>query len=129
MQENLLSLDEVKSHFEHWRMTRSKQRERIPEYLWNEVKILIDHYPMQDITQALRINTSQIKDNLKIATKINFVEVQPETSPTLTSKQILSFQNNDRICSIEFHRVSGGILKINALPVASLPAIITQFME
>jgi hypothetical protein len=128
MPENLLSLDEVKSHFEHWRMTRSKQRERIPEYLWNEVKILIDHYPMQDITQALRINTSQIKDNLKISTKINFVEVQPETSSTLTGQQIVSFQNNNCVCSIEFHRVNGGILKINALPVASLTAIITQFM-
>lgn len=77
MQENLLSLEEVKSHFEHWRTTRSKQRERIPEYFWNEVKILIDNYFMQDITQALRINTSQIKDNLKIAKKINFVEARP----------------------------------------------------
>ena len=28
MQDNLLSLDEVKSHFEHWRATRTKQRER-----------------------------------------------------------------------------------------------------
>ena len=51
MQENSLSLDEVKSHFEHWRMTRSKQSERISEYLWSEVKILINYYPMKDITQ------------------------------------------------------------------------------
>jgi len=129
MQENSLSLDEVKSHFEHWRMTRSKQRERIPEYLWDEVKILIDHYSLQDITQALRINTGQIKDNLKIATKINFVEALLETSSSLTSQQIVSVQNNDCICSIEFHRANGGILKINAFPVASLPAIITQFMR
>jgi hypothetical protein len=38
MQDSLLSLDEVKSHFEHWRTTRTKRRERIPVYLWDYVK-------------------------------------------------------------------------------------------
>jgi hypothetical protein len=79
MQENLLSLDDVKTHFEHWRTTRIKQRERIPQYLWEEVKTLLDRYPLSEITTALRINTSQIKDNLKINTKINFAIAQIDT--------------------------------------------------
>lgn len=43
MQENLLSLDDVKTHFEHWRTIRTKQRERIPQSLWDEVKTLSDY--------------------------------------------------------------------------------------
>jgi hypothetical protein len=46
MQENLFSLDEIKSHFEHWRTTRAKQRERIPQcykpaHLNNDIRHLI----------------------------------------------------------------------------------------
>ena len=128
MEDSLLSLDEVKSHFEHWRATRTKQRERIPEYLWNHVKTLIERYSLMDITQALRINTGQIKDNIKINTNINFVEARIDKSSSQTRKPIVSFSNSERTCSIELHRTNGSILKINAFPVASLPAIISQFM-
>lgn len=126
--QNSLSLDEVKAHFEHWRATRTKQRERIPEYLWDHVKTLLDRYSLMDITQMLRINTSQIKDNIKTHPSIHFVEATIDKSSSLTSKSIASSQNSERTCSIELHRVNGGILKISALPVASLPAIINQFM-
>ena len=129
MQDNLLSLDVVKSHFEHWRATRTKQRERIPEYLWNHVKTLIDRYSLMDITQALRINTSQIKDNIKTNPSIHFVEAKINKSSSLTSKPIVSFSNSECTCSIELHRANGGILKIDAFPVTSLPAIINKFME
>lgn len=129
MQNNLLSLDEVKSYFEHWRTTRTKQRERIPNYLWDHVKTLIDRYSLMDITQALRINTGQIKDNIKTNPSIHFVEARINKSSSLTSKPIVSFSNSERTCSIELHRANGGILKIDAFPVTSLPAIINQFME
>ncbi len=33
-------LANVKSHFEHWRATRTK-RSKISEYLWRKVKLLI----------------------------------------------------------------------------------------
>ena len=44
MQRNPITLDKVKSHFDHWRATRTKTRERIPKSLWDEVKILIGRY-------------------------------------------------------------------------------------
>lgn len=128
MQDNLLSLDEVKSHFDHWRITRTKQRERIPEYLWNHVKTLIDRYSLMDITKTLRLNTSQIKDNIKINTNIHFVEAKIDKFSSLARKPIVSFSNSEHTCSIELHRINGGILKVNTLPVALLPAIINQFM-
>lgn len=59
MQENPLTLDEVKFHFDHWRAMRAKKRERIPKSLWDEVKILIGRYSLSDITETLSINTGQ----------------------------------------------------------------------
>lgn len=35
-----LTLDEVKNHFDTWRLTRTKQG-KIPKYLWDEVKTLV----------------------------------------------------------------------------------------
>jgi hypothetical protein len=61
MEHSSITLDEVKTHFEHWRATRTKLRERIPQYLWDEVKTIIDRYPLCDITKTLRINAYQIK--------------------------------------------------------------------
>lgn len=52
-----------------------------------------------------------------------------DTSSLLASKPITSYPHSESICSIELHRVNGGMLKISALPVTSLPAIINQFME
>ncbi len=101
MQNNLLSVDEVKSCFEHWRTTRTKQRERIPEYLWDHVKTLIDRYSLMDITQTLRINTSQIKDNIKINPSITSVEARSDKSSSLVSKKSVSFSNYECTCSIE----------------------------
>jgi len=122
----LLSLDDIKEHFEHWRATRTKMRERIPQYLWDEVKTILDRYPLADITKTLRINNYQIKDNLKINTKINFAEVRIDS---LNSSQYppLPFSSKET-CSIELYRPNGVILKINALPLVSIQKIISQFM-
>lgn len=129
MQQNLLSLDDVKSHFEHWRTTRTKLRERIPQYLWEEVKPLLDRYTLADITKTLRINTSQIKDNLKTLTNINFAEARMDVPGGLFNRSILSSANKNQTCSIELQRANGVLLRINALPIVSLHNIISQFME
>lgn len=130
MNQNQTSLDDVKSHFEHWRATRIKKRERIPEHLWDMVKTLIGQYSLSDITTALRINTSQIKDNIKIVSKINFVETQNESPELLLTKRpIMPFTDSEQVCSVELHRANGVVLKISSMPVVSLQNIITQFME
>ena len=126
MQQNTL-LDEVKSHFAHWRTTRTK-RGKIPGYLWDKVKPLVEHYPLAEITQALSVNTNQIKENINIDTSLHFVEAKTESLFDPPNQQIFSICADTQTCSIELHRADGGILKINTLPVSSLPAIITQFM-
>jgi hypothetical protein len=126
MQRTLLSLYEVKSHFQHWRATRIK-RSKIPVYLWELVKQLIGHYSLTIITKALNINSNQIRDNINLDDTINFVEVGPNIKP-LEPDQLSSAIDDARSCAIELHRTNGGILKISRLPVSSLSVIITQFM-
>lgn len=132
MQKDTTLLHEVKSHFEHWRATRTKKREKIPDYLWDKVKALIGQYSLLEITQALRINTGQMKDNLRssfISTKINFVEAKSESISPLSNKSFMSFPDNKLTCSIELHRTNGVVLKINSLPVITLQNVISQFLE
>ena len=127
MHQNTTSLEEVKSHFDHWRATRTK-REKIPDYLWDKVKPLIGFYSLTAITMALRINTNQMKDNLEIDTTINFIEVSTDTALSPPSQSPRLSISHVQTCSIELHRANGSILKRCALSTASLPAIITQFI-
>lgn len=122
------SLEEVKSHFDHWRTTRTK-RCKIPTNLWDKVKPLLGRYPLSAITNALSINTNQIRVNLEIdTTGINFIEVKTDSLATPTKQPITALCENTQTCSIELHRVNGVVLKVSAIPVTSLPSIITQFM-
>jgi hypothetical protein len=129
MQQNPLTLDEVKSHFDHWRTTRTKKRERIPMSLWEEVGMLIGYYSLSDITKTLSINTGQIKDNIKLETKIDFVEVKNKPLSIQHQQITTPFLDYKQICSIELSRVNGTTLKIGLLPIEALQKIISQFME
>ena len=128
MQKNSITLDEVKSHFDHWRATRTNKRERIPVFLWDEVKILIGRYSLTDITKILSINSGQIKDNIKVDTKINFVEVKTDSSSALSERSTTTFFGHQQMCSIEMSRANGVTLKVSLLPIESLQKIISQFM-
>jgi hypothetical protein len=120
-------LDDVKSHFDHWRATRNK-RCRIPESLWDKVKSLVEHYPLSAITNALSLNTNQIRENIKIDTAINFVEARQEVAPLTIRQPIISASADTQTCAIELHRTTGAVLKISACPISSLPIIISQFI-
>lgn len=120
-------LDDVKSHFDHWRATRTK-RGKIPDYLWDKVRALIGHYSLTDITETLSINSNQMRNNLNVGATFNFVEVSNSTKISPSIQPSISPADHTQTCSIELHHASGVILKINALPIPSLPTIITQFI-
>jgi hypothetical protein len=80
MQQYQSSLEEVKSHFDQWRATRTK-REKIPANLWDKVKPLIGRHSLTSITKALRINSNQMKDNLDMDAAINFVAANIVAAP------------------------------------------------
>lgn len=120
-----LSLDEVKQHFDHWRTTRIK-RGKIPEILWNEVKALIGRYPTNKIAQTLGVNAYQISTGINNKLKVTFVAARPAAVTPEVNK--IDQTSAVGTCSLEFHRPSGGILKITGMPLVSLPAFINQFM-
>src|SRR5665811_2114920 len=101
MQHDTTLLDDVKSHFAHWRTTRTK-RGKIPDYLWDKVKLLIGRYSLTVITQTLSLNTYQIRDHLDICDTVNFVEVNSHsaTLPSTNNQPIVAI-NHDKTCSIE----------------------------
>ena len=119
-----LTLEDVREHFEHWRNTRDKRR-KIPESLWDEVRMLIGHYPTGQITKALHLNSAQISAALNTRSDFNFVaahtEGQKPASPVNTV-------HDDGTCTIEVCHRNGGRLKITGLPILSVGSIISQFM-
>ena len=65
-------LDIVKQEFEHWRNSRPKIS-KIPIYLWEMVKPLMDEYPISMIIRSLGLSHSQLKQNV-IEQSVSFVE-------------------------------------------------------
>lgn len=131
MQEQANLLNDAKSHFDHWRTTRTK-RGKIPDYLWDKVKSLIGKYSLTTITEMLNINTNQLREHLDLGKEVNFVEVRTnrDSKPQAFSyHQTVAIDRHHKTCSIEIHRPTGGMLKIDDYPVESLDTIITQFMR
>jgi hypothetical protein len=119
-----LALDEVREHFEHWRNTRDKRR-KIPESLWDEVRMLADHYPAGQIAKALRLNSAQI--SAAVSTRSDFTFVAAHTEDQLSASAVETIIN-DETCTIEVCHRNGGRLKITGLPILSVGSIISQFM-
>jgi hypothetical protein len=59
-----LTLEAVKSRFDHWRSTRIK-RTKIPEHLWNDVKELSKTYGHSQISSSLGISYPKLCSHLE----------------------------------------------------------------
>jgi len=55
-----LTLEQVCSHFQNWRDTRTSRTERIPDDLLAEAKSLLDRYPQSDILRELGLNRQRL---------------------------------------------------------------------
>jgi hypothetical protein len=56
-------LDIVKQAFQEWRDSRPKVG-KIPIYLWEMVKPLLDEYPISMVSRSLGLSLSQLKQNV-----------------------------------------------------------------
>ena len=127
MQQQIDLLTDVKSHFDHWRVTREK-RSKIPDDLWTKVKLLVGKYSLTTITKALSINTNQMREHIDLNNEINFIEVVTDTKINSQIPDHHTINTENKItCSIELHRSTGGILKIMDYPIESLPMLISTF--
>lgn len=125
MSKDIDPLSSVKEAFTHWRATRLRQG-KIPDYLWEQVRGLLNDYPIAKICSALSISTVQIREKLlpKEDAAIQFVEVK-EPFHVVTMPPC---EQSD-VCTIELHRPCGSIFKVNRLPVSLVSQLITDFMR
>ena len=119
------SIDKVKEAFTDWRSNRPKQS-KIPAYLWDMVKPLMDEYPVSMISRVLGISLTQIRNNIS-QEKLTFVEAIP------LSQSDHGFSDNatlpEHSCDIELKHPSGSVLKINALPISAISTLLLSFLD
>ena len=126
MSKDIDPLSSVKESFTHWRTTRLRQG-KIPDYLWEKVRDLLNDYPLAKICSALSISTVQIREKLlpKQDVAIQCVEVKDVLPIDTKLPQV----GQCDVCSIELHRPGGSIFKINTMPVSLASQLITDFMR
>lgn len=126
MSKDIDTLLSVKEAFTHWRSTRLRQG-KIPDYLWEQVKGLLNDYPIAKICSALSISTVQIREKLlpKADVAIEFVEVK-EALPIDAKSTSLSQSD---VCTIELQRPCGSTLKVHTMPVSIVSQLNTDFMR
>lgn len=94
-------LTSVKQAFAHWRTTRLKQG-KTPDYLWEQVRELLNEYPLATICSALSISPLQVREKVlpKEGVAIQFVEVK-KAFPIDTRLTQIGYSD---VCGIEIHR-------------------------
>lgn len=122
----LNQLDIVKQEFKHWRNSRPKMS-KIPIYLWEMVKPLIDEYPISIISRTLGLNHSQLKQNVT-EQSVSFVEAISCTTSEAEIHQPTDDSSFEHKCDIELKRPCGCVLKINALPLSVITTLIPSFV-
>ncbi len=119
-------LDIVKQAFQEWRDSRPKIG-KIPLYLWEMVKPLMDEYPISMVSRSLGLSHSQLKQNV-IEQSVSFVEAVAGTTSDIEVHQSTIENNHDQKCDIELKRPCGSVLKINALPISVVTTLIPSFV-
>lgn len=94
MNEPELTLEEVVQSFSNWRFNR-RSHESIPNYLWDQVKILLKTHQRGELMRHLRLTTQQFREKgLILLQQDNAVEAPPSfvqiplTHPTVLEKQV-----------------------------------------
>ena len=119
-------LDIVKQAFQEWRDSRPKIG-KIPLYLLEMVKPLMDEYPISMVSRSLGLSHSQLKQNV-IEQSVSFVEAVSCTTRDIEIHQSAVDNNQNQKCDIELMRPCGSVLKISSLPISVITTLIPSFI-
>jgi len=72
-------LETVQTQFTDWRKNRKGRRDRIPESLWDAAASLSDGFSVNELSKALRLNHSSLKE------RIETIQNKPPEEPCLTT--------------------------------------------
>jgi hypothetical protein len=62
---NATTLEEVHEHFQQWRKEKPAHNSHIPDYLWDQVARIVEHYRQSDILKHLKITRHQLVGAMK----------------------------------------------------------------
>jgi hypothetical protein len=72
-------LETVQTQFTDWRKNRKGRRDRIPESLWDAAASLSGGFSVNELSKALRLNHSSLKE------RIETIQNKPLEEPCLTT--------------------------------------------
>ncbi len=112
-------LEAVQTQFSDWRKNRKGRRDRIPESLWDAAASLADGFSVNELSKALRLNHSSLKEHIETTQldpseetcRATFIEFPP-LNPPIDSTEV----------SLELEK-AGATMKVHAkgrIDVASL---------
>ena len=131
-----VTLEAVKSRFDHWRATRQK-RSKTPEALWKDVRELSKSYGLRELSSLLGITYAQLRNNLEGRGEPKNLYSPPDTN---FINAAIPFAQNDPHClaqwsspsshgSLEIQGRDGINLKASGLSPQDLAALIQTFFQ
>ncbi len=103
-------LESVQYQFERWRENKKTSREPIPEYLWKAASKLKNEYPISRISNALRLNHTDLKN--RIFGKKSKRHKKEQSAPLFVELDCLhSFTASE--CMVEMEDASGSKMRMS----------------
>lgn len=130
---SMLTLEQVKDHFSHWRQTKIKGG-KIPKHLWQEVFSLSGRYRHSKILSTLGLSTAQYRQmKAKLigtddkSPNTDFVEITPmvNNAKSLSQRQPLVTQSQSLI--IDYQRSDGALLSVKGLSLGDVHQLVADF--
>lgn len=120
----LVTLEFVKSKFDHWRETR-KRRSRIPDELWEYAKLLYPQYRITKLCNTLNLSSKDFRLKLMspISTQTESVSFAQCVLPVAFHKD-----KKDEDGTLEFIRKDGSILKLNGFSVQNILPVVSLLL-
>ena len=117
-----ITLEFVKSKFDHWRETR-KGKEKIPDELWEYAKQLYPEYRSSLICYTLKLAYKDFKS------KLTPIVSPAKQSPSFAECVLpASFNEDKKDGTLEFIRKDGLVLKLNGFSANNLLPVVSLFL-
>ncbi len=124
------TLDSVKQQFDDWRADPNKAR-KIPDYLWNNVAALLEHYKISKITSTLRLSSSQLKAHCQqplLGNKKLINKSIKNASRPINSFVEVALPTINEQSTIEIIRFDGAVLRIKQPDREGLSLLVNLFL-
>lgn len=127
-------LQTLRQEFEHWRQTRSRPSERIPEPLWAKAVALSHVLLNSRVAKALNLSPSALKARrlgkpvratqaakAPVTAPVQFIELPRHTATAVVN-------DATEVLSVELERADGSRLRLRCGQASTLDALVQRFL-